>query len=83
MLSGFSDQSIAVGCYCIVKVHSNYANFTMFLEFVLRGPDDGGDFEVRSCPQSTFLVSCGLITIYLSRDTGTRVHDGGTAPRAF
>jgi len=29
--SGFSDQGIPVGCYCIVKVHSNYENFKMLL----------------------------------------------------
>jgi len=37
VLSGFSDQSIAAACYGIVKVHSNYANFKMLVELVLRG----------------------------------------------
>jgi len=68
-LSGFSDQSIAAACYCIVKVHSNYANFKMLVELVLRGLDkDDGDFEFRSCPQSAFLVFWDLIPIHLSKD---------------
>jgi len=68
-LSGFSEQSIAAGCYCIVKAHSNYVNFKMLVEFALRGhgDDDDGGFEVRSCPQSAFLVFWDLIPIYLSR----------------
>jgi len=55
-LERFSDKNITVGCYCIIKVHSNYGNFKMLAELVLRGPDDDGDFEVRSCPQRAFLV---------------------------
>jgi len=51
----------------------------MLVELVLRGPDDDGDFEVRSCPQSAFLVFWDLILIYLGRDAGTWVHDGSTA----
>jgi len=47
---------------------------------VLGGPDD---FEVRCCPQSAFLVFWDLISIYLNRDSGTGVHDGGTAPLPF
>jgi len=84
-LSGFSEQSIAAGCYCIVKAHSNYVNFKMLVEFALRGhgDDDDGGFEVRSCPQSAFLVFWDLIPIYLSRAAGTGVHDGGTTPLAF
>jgi len=82
-LSGFSDQSIAAGCYCIVKVHSNYVNFKMLVELVLMGPDDDGDLEVRSCPQSTFLVFWDLIPIYLSRDAGTGGHDGASALLPF
>jgi len=42
--------------YSIVKVYSNYVNFKILIELVLRGPDDDGDFGVRSCPQSAFLV---------------------------
>jgi len=80
VLSGFSDQSIAAGCYCIVKVHSNCVNFKMLVELVLRGPDDNGDFEVHSCANSAFLVFWDLIPIYVSRDAGTGVNDGGTAP---
>ena len=76
VLSGFSDQSIAAGCYCIVKVHSNYGNFKMLVELVRRGPDDDGDFEIRIRPQSAFLVFWDLIPIYLSRDAGTGVHGG-------
>jgi len=71
------------GCYCIVKVHYNYVNFKMLAEFVLSGPSDDGDFEVRSCPQSAFLVFWDLKPIYLSRDAGTGVHDGGTNPLLF
>ena len=52
----------------------------MPVESVLGGLNDGGDFEVRCCPQSAFLVFWNLISIYLSRDSGTRVNDGGTAP---
>jgi len=40
------DQSIAVGCYCIVKVYSNYGNFKKLVELVLSGSGDDGDFEV-------------------------------------
>ena len=43
----------------------------MLVELVRRGPDDHGDFEVRSCPQSAFLVFWDLIQVYLSRDAGT------------
>jgi len=63
VLSGFTDQSIAEGCYCTVKVHSNYGNFKMLVELVLRGPDNNGDFEVRSCPKNVFLVFWDLIPI--------------------
>jgi len=80
VLSGCSDQSVAAGCYNIVKVHSNHANFKILVEFVLSGSDDDGYFEVRSCPQSAFLVFWDLIQVYLSRDAGTGVHDGGTTP---
>jgi len=52
----------------------------MLVELVLKGPDDDGDFEVRSCPQGAFLVFWDLISIYLSRDAGTGVHDGGHCP---
>jgi len=55
----------------------------MLVELVLRGPDDDGDFGVRSCPQSVFLVFWDLIPIHFSRDAGTGVHDGGTAPLPF
>jgi len=82
-LSGFSDQSIAAGRYCIVKVHSKYGNFKMFVELVLRGPDDDDEFELRSFTQSAFLVLWDLIQIYLSRDAATGVHDGRTAPLAL
>jgi len=50
---------------------------------MLRGPDDDGYFEVCSCPQSAFLFFCDLIPIYLSRDTGTGVHDGALPPLLF
>ena len=45
----------------------------MLVEFALRGhgDDDDGGFEVRSCPQSAFLVFWDLIPIYLSRAAGT------------
>ena len=46
VLSGFSHQSIEVGCYCIVKLFSNYGNFKILVDLVLRGSDDDGDFEV-------------------------------------
>jgi len=55
----------------------------MLVELVLRGLDDDGDFEVRNCPQSAFLVFWDLIPNYLSRDAGKGVHDGGTAPLAL
>jgi len=55
----------------------------MLAELVLRAPDDDGDFEVRSCPQSVFLVFWNLIPIHLSRDAGTGVHDGVTALLAY
>jgi len=42
----------------------------MFVELVLRGLDDDVDFEVRSCPQSAFLVFCDLIPIFRSRNAG-------------
>jgi len=45
----------------------------MLVELVRRGPDDNGDFEVRSCPQSAFLVFWDLIPVYLSGDVGTGV----------
>jgi len=70
---------MAAGCYYILKVHSNYVNFKMLMELVLRGPDDDGAFEVRSCPQSAFLMFWDLIPIYLSRDAGTGLHSGCTA----
>jgi len=82
-LSGFSEQTIAAGCYCVVKVHSNHFNFKTLVELALRRPDGDGDFEVRSCPQNAFLVFWDLIPIYLSKDAGTGVHDGGTAPLAL
>jgi len=69
--------------YGLVKIHSNYGNFKMPLELVLRGPGDDGDFEVRSCPQNAFLVFWDLIPIHLSRDAGTGLHDGGDAPLAL
>jgi len=46
VLSGSLDQLIEVGCCCIVNVYSNYGNFKMLVELVLRRPDDG-DFEVK------------------------------------
>jgi len=49
VLSGFADQSIATGCYCFVKVHSNYGSFNMLVELVLGRRNEDGDFEVRSC----------------------------------
>jgi len=55
----------------------------MLVELVLRRPDDDGDCEVHSCPQSGFMVFWGLIPLYLSRDAGTGVHDRGTAPLAL
>jgi len=54
----------------------------MLVELVRKGPDDDGDFEVRSCPPSAFLFFWDLIPIYLSRDAATGVRDGGTAPLA-
>jgi len=83
VLSGFTDQNVAAGCYCSVKGYSNYGNFKMLVKLVLREPDDGGDSEVRSSPQRAFLVFWDLIPIYISRDTGTGVHGGGTASLAF
>ena len=55
----------------------------MFVELVLRGPDDDYEFELRSFTQSAFLVLWDLIQIYLSRDAATGVHDGRTAPLAL
>jgi len=55
----------------------------MLVELVLKGPDDDGDFEVRGCTQSAFLVLRHMIPIYLSREAGTGLHDGSTAPLAF
>ena len=83
VLSGMSHQSIAAGCYCILKVHSNYGNFKMLVELVLGVLDNDGDFEARSCPQSAFLVLWDWIPIYLSRDSRTGVHDGGISPLPF
>ena len=55
----------------------------MLVNLVLRGPDDDGDFEVRSSPQSMFLVFWHLIPIHLSRDAGTGVRGRSTAPLPF
>jgi len=56
--------------------------FKMLVELVLRGPDDDGDFEVRSSPQSAFLVSGfetdlsqqGCRTLHAARVRGQRGH---------
>ena len=65
-MNGCSEQIIEAGYYCIVNVYSNYGNFKMLVELVLRGPDDDdGDFEVCSRPQSTFLF-WDLMPIFLS-----------------
>jgi len=55
----------------------------MLVELVRRGPDDDGDLEVRSCTQSAFLVYWDLITVYLSRDAGTRCMTGTLHPLTF
>jgi len=51
----------------------------MLVELVLRGPDDDGDFGVRSCPQSVFLVFWDLIR-FISAGTPERGCMTGVLP---
>jgi len=51
----------------------------MLVELALEGPDDDGDFVVRSCPQSGFLVFWDLIPI-ISGGTPKRGCMAGALP---
>ena len=74
------DQIIEAGCHCIVKVYSNYENFKMLVEVVLRRPEDDGDFEVAHKAPCDVL---GFDTDLSQQGPWKGVHDGGTASLAF